>query len=435
MNSDHVTGPEDRLAISFWIWALWDIGTSGFFDNLELRITELVERGFNCIRIEGGAGLTHDADGKLRGELEFFPAVPGHGTFTRQMEHMTGGRVDLMKRLIELCTVARRHDVKVILSSWYYLHTYWFTDERITDELLGLPREERFIYFARGLNRILDELEQNGLADTIASAEIFNEVDGMDFVGGYVESDESVEMLHRFRNFHEEAIEFLESRHPDIRFAVDTYTPWTNTEFAPRNPDVWTFHSYYLWDVYKVFEGSLLSPDADLADPAVYAPIRRFLRRDLVPFRSVLESRGYRPPFDHQDWYRRIWLYGNLDPNAMPELERLLEENLERNIERYKQKAVDAVVQAVKLRDEHFPGTPLILGEGVSYCADRRLRWEERSDAYWDVVEHAARAYREHGFLGAVARTNSGPEDPVWHEYPERLRRINAVFLGKEERR
>ncbi|NLF71837.1 MAG: hypothetical protein GX575_22640, partial [Candidatus Anammoximicrobium sp.] len=108
----------ERLAISFWIWALWDTGTHGFFNDFELRITELVERGFNCIRIEGGAGITHDAEGKPRGELMFYPAVPGHGHFTRQMEHMTGGRIDLMQRLIELCTVAKRHQVKVILSSW-----------------------------------------------------------------------------------------------------------------------------------------------------------------------------------------------------------------------------------------------------------------------------------------------------------------------------
>jgi hypothetical protein len=90
------------------------------------------------------------------------------------------------------------------------------------------------------------------------------------------------------------------------------------------------------------------------------------------------------------------------------------------------------VEQAVKVRDELFPGIPLVLGEGASYCADHRLRWEERSDAYWEVVEHAARIWREHGFWGAVARTNSGPTDPVWHEYPERLQRANAVFLGEK---
>jgi len=424
---------QERLAISFWIWALWDTGTEGFFDDLELRMAEAVERGFNCIRIEGGAGITHDANGRPRGDLGFYAVLPGHGHFTRQMEHMTGGRVDLLQRLIELCKVAKRHKVKVILSSWYYLHTFWFTDKSVTAELLGLPREERFIYFARGLDRILAELKQRGLADVIITAEIFNEVNGMDFAGGHGAKKKSVEVLRKFRSLHEEALDFLKTRHPNIRFSQDTSTPWVNTDFVPRNAQVWTFHSYYLWSVYKVFERNLLGANADLNDPTLYAPIRRFLRRDrdLVPFQAILDSRGERPPIKH-DWFRRIWLYRNLDPNAMPELERLLQENLEKHIDEYKQKATEAVEQAVKVRDEHFPGIPLILGEGASYCADHRLRWEERSDAYWEVVEHAARTCREHGLWGAVARTNSGPEDPVWHEYPERLRRVNAVFLGKK---
>ncbi len=72
-------------------------------------------------------------------------------------------------------------------------------------------------------------------------------------------------------------------------------------------------------------------------------------------------------------------------------------------------------------------------GEGVTYCGDNRLRWEERSDAYWEIAEHSARLYRDAGLWGSVARTNSGPEDPVWWEYPERLQRVNAVFLGKAE--
>ncbi|MCU0873554.1 MAG: hypothetical protein MUE50_14545 [Pirellulaceae bacterium] len=37
-------------------------------NDLDLRMTEFVERGFNCIRIEGGAGITHDADGRPRRE-------------------------------------------------------------------------------------------------------------------------------------------------------------------------------------------------------------------------------------------------------------------------------------------------------------------------------------------------------------------------------
>lgn len=432
MNQDLQSDANKRLAISFWIWALWDTGTNGFFNDLDLRMAELIERGFNCIRIEGGAGITHDANGHPRGELAFSPVLPGHGRTTRQMEHMTGGRVDLLKRLIELCTVARRYNVKVILSSWYYLHTFWFTNEQVTAELIGLPPEKRFIYFARGLDRIIMELKQRGLADVLAFAEIFNEVDGMNWVGGYGMEKKSADLLNPFRSLHEEALAFLKTRHPEIRFALDTYTPWTNTELVPRNMQVWNFHSYYLWDVYNIFEGDLLAPDADLNNPQLYAPIRRFLLKDLVPFQAILDSRKGRPPID-AGWYRRIWLYRNLDPNAMPELERLLRENLENNIDHFKQKVVDAAAQAVGLRDAHFPGIPLVIGEGASYCADTRLRWEERSDAYWEVVEHASRTWRDHGFLGAVVRTNAGPEDPVWHEYPERLRDANAVFLGGKE--
>jgi hypothetical protein len=108
---------QERLAISFWIWALWDTGPNRIVNDLEVRVAEAVERGFNCFRIEGGAGITHDAQGRPRGELEFYPVLPGHDLLTRGQQHMTGGRVDLLKRLIELCTVAKRYNVKLILSS------------------------------------------------------------------------------------------------------------------------------------------------------------------------------------------------------------------------------------------------------------------------------------------------------------------------------
>ena len=402
---------QERLAISFWIWALWDTGPNRLVDDFEVRVKEAVERGYNCFRIEGGAGITHNAEGRPRGELEFYPVLPGHDLQTRGQQHMTGGRVDLLKRLIELCKVAQRYNFKLILSSWYYLHTFWFTDKNVTAELLGLPHEQRFMYFARGLDRILEELKQRGLADTIANAEIFNEVGGSG-------------------RLHAEALDFLQTRHPDIRFSLDTASAFIDPKIVPRNAQVWTFHSYYLWGVYSVFEKDLVNGDSDLNDPAVYEPVRRFLLPEVVPFQTVVDSRAGRPPLK-ADWFRRIWLYRNLEPNAMPELERMLQEQLEKNIDQFKQKATDAVKHAVELRDELLPGVPLMLGEGASYCADHRLRWEERSDAYWEVVEHAARTCREHGLWGAVVRTNGGPEDPVWHEYPERLQRANAVFLGK----
>ena len=74
---------QERLAISFWIWALWDTGPNRIVDDFEVRVAEAVERGFNCFRIEGGAGITHDAEGRPRGELEFHPVLPGHDLLPR----------------------------------------------------------------------------------------------------------------------------------------------------------------------------------------------------------------------------------------------------------------------------------------------------------------------------------------------------------------
>ena len=427
MNSD------ERLTISFWIWAIFDMESNPFYVDLERRFVELRERGFNCIRIESGAGLCHDKDGRPRGEQTFQEWMPGghvrmfRGSSDRFME----GRCDPLKRLLEICTLAQRYEVKVILSNWYYLHTYWFADEAINAELLGLPHEERFLYFARALDFLLVELEQRGLQDTIAFAEIFNEADGLPFLGGYGEKNQPGEELNRWRGWHEEGLEFVKARHPGIRFALDTYTPWVNTEHVPRNMQVWNFHSYYLWPVYNVLEhGVAWNGESPQEEPVVGDAIRRFLKRDLVPYRKVRNCRGDRQPIA-LDWYRRVWLYRNLEPAALPELERMLEDNLGRNIEPFKKTATDAVAQAVKLRDRHYPGIPLVLGEGASYCAHAAMRWEERSDAYWEVVEHAARACREHGLWGAVARTCCGPEDPSWHEFPERLQRVNAIFKGE----
>ncbi len=406
---------------------MFDTTRNGFFDDLEGRMVELKERGFNCVRIESGAGLCHDGGGRRRGELGFQEFLPGHGRLTRQNERFLAGRCDPLKRLIELCTLAKRHDVKVILSSWYYLHTFWFADEAINAELLGLPPDQRFMHFAKALDHILEELKGQGLQDVIAFAEILNEADGLKFARGYGEKTQPKE-LNVFRGWHEGALDYLKERHPEMLFALDTSTPFINPEQMPRNMQVWNFHSYYLWPVYDVFEHEVTWGEGPV-EPTITPSIRHFLWRDLTPFSVVRNSRGDRPPIA-ESWYRRIWLYRNLDPAAMPALERMLQDNLERNIQQFKEKAEQGVAQAVKLRDKFYPGVPLVSGEGVTYCADTRLRWEERSDAYWEVVEHAARVYREHGLWGAVARTNSGPEDPAWHEYPDRLRRVNEVFLA-----
>ena len=51
---------EEKLAICFHPWMVFEEK-----DNFDESIKEMVERGFNCIRIDDGAGLLWDEDGNV----------------------------------------------------------------------------------------------------------------------------------------------------------------------------------------------------------------------------------------------------------------------------------------------------------------------------------------------------------------------------------
>ena len=175
-----------RLTISVPIWALYDTGEGGVYHDLDKIMVEHKERGFNCMRIDDGAGLMHDIDGNPRGDVYFGRAFGEYDLTIRQMA-ATGapGKLDARRRLLELFRAAKRHGIYVILSSWYYLHTFWYVDSELGRELEDIPAEERFSAFAKFLHYILAELEAEGLDSQVAFAEIFNEADGLCFVDGY----------------------------------------------------------------------------------------------------------------------------------------------------------------------------------------------------------------------------------------------------------
>jgi len=418
-----------RLAISFWMWGFMGVERGNVLENLDLRMAELKARGFNCIRLDSGAGLCHDAAGRPRGPIALHAPFPGQGGAIRQLNYAKGGRIDVLARVIELFEAAKRHNVFIILSSWFYLHTYWLAEEQLCKELLPLSQEERYMRFAKALDWIIAALEERGLHKQIAFAEIFNECDGLDGYGSK-EGPEAIARLEKIRKAHEEAIAFLRSRHPCLLFALDTYTPHVNREFMPNNMQVWNLHSYYLWPrSYAPLEGKLITTStANPESPEELASIRSFLRKDMIPLADIRRSREGLPPAE-EGWNRRVWLYSNVDKAALPKLEETLSCAFEKDFEFYKTRAEEGVEHAAKLRDSIFPGLPLVLGEAASYCALDAMRWEERSENYWKILEFTAKLLKKHSFWGSMPRTNSGPEDPCWTECQEQLKHVNEVFL------
>jgi hypothetical protein len=63
-----------RLAICFYVWH-WIFEDA--YADLDKAMRETKARGFNCVRVETGALLTHDQHGKPRGPIRFRPWIEG----------------------------------------------------------------------------------------------------------------------------------------------------------------------------------------------------------------------------------------------------------------------------------------------------------------------------------------------------------------------
>lgn len=189
---------DEKLAICFHPFLI--LGENDDFDGI---LAEIAERGFNAIRFEDGAGLLWDENGNVRDNVLISQPFGKYTKYTSYRTIANGKRINLLDRLLRICRAAKKHGIKVILSSWFYLHTNWFCEEELAKPLFDITDEEKLTFFADELGRILDVLRKEGLIDNVAFAEIFNEFDGFPFVSEYRGVND--ELADRFRVLHERA--------------------------------------------------------------------------------------------------------------------------------------------------------------------------------------------------------------------------------------
>ena len=407
----------ERLTIAFVTWALFDTG-NGPYRDIDRIVREHAERGFNCIRLEDGAGLTHDIDGRRRGPV-FLHNPFGRYLITRQVSFAGGeeGPCDVMERLIALCRACQKYGVFLIFSSWYFLHTYWYLDNALNRELRTGKAEDMFMKFAVYHHHILRELEERGLSGVIATVEIFNEVAAIPTYVGEM-TGEDVSGID-FRQKHGEALAWLRKEHPGLLFAVDNDSV-SDEQIAllPDGLQAFNGHNYYLWDVY----GGTLEEGEPRQD--------RFFSGKVTPEDVALSRAGLMPLTKTcSPWYGRIARCCSVIPERIPELESHLSRRLEENRGRYLDR-LDAFCNGFRRIAEKYPGIPLLSGEGVTYCSRQDVLWEEKSGAFWDMVRITILKYRETGLWGTLLKTCCGPEDPSWTLCKDRIRELNELFLA-----
>ena len=404
-----------RLTIGFPNFGTFDTG-SGVYHDLDKIVKEYKERGFNCIRLETGAGLAHDLNGNPRGPI-FLHEPFGKYSKVRHLGCFGGeGYCDFRERLLSLCKACKKHGVYLILSSWYFLHTYWFVDNKINDEIFSVKTEDMFMTFARLLHYLIKDIKENGYADCIAMAEIFNEVGSVPLFIGELKN-ENVKHID-FKKKHEEALAWLQETHPDIIFGFDNDCV-TDEAIAdiPENLQAYNGHNYFLWGVYG---GTL-----ELGEP-----VRVDISLDKYTDEDIMAERNGLVPLSPTcaPWYSRIRRCYNLDESKFDELKEHLNKRIKENREEYL-KNLDNFCEGFKKIMEKFPGIPVVCGEGVTYCASLNLTWEEENEDYWEIIKIMMQKYKELGLWGTIIKTNCAPDDPSWYLCKDKVKELNEMFL------
>ena len=274
----------EKLTICFIPWVLFYKD-----DNYAKIMKEVKERGFNCIRIEYGASFLWDKDGNERKNVAVKSPFGEYTKFTTYRDLITKGEINPFERLMRVFLAAKNNNLKVILSSWFFLHTYWFFDESETKYIFDMNTDAKITFFADELDKILTVMKKENLIDIVAFVELFNEFDGIPFAGGY-DNLLPVEEADALRLIHEREIEKLRKRHPEVLYAYDSYTSYMQEELIPRNIDVFNFHSYYAWPLYKVFERDVIQRSFE--EPEFPPETRYYLKEETVKVSDVIKAMG-----------------------------------------------------------------------------------------------------------------------------------------------
>jgi nicotinamidase-related amidase len=364
----------------------------------------LRERGFNAVRAETGLNWCFTADGKPRGEVSFGPWIAGHSDNLSIANAKGGGRLDVLRRVVHLMELAKKHGIFVILTSWEYQDSTWLiADPKLRAEVMAIPPTKRFMHLARHHDRLLGMLKERNLEKQIAFIEVHNEPDCSELPQG-----------EEGKRLHEEAIAMLRARHPDILVSGDYGTH--NAAIVPDNIQVYDQHTYA--GLYQtLFSQTIQHKDFDPSNPKKNELLRRLLKPSIVPYdqfmRAAQNIREFWRPID--------WLYSNIDNG---ECDKWFVEQYERE-----KTALEATVTGFFVNDGKEAarrGIPAVCDEGGYWYPPLASKFEVTYPGM-KMFEFQVDLAIGHGYWGMMPTTYCGPEHPIWQNV-EWLRATNGRF-------
>lgn len=407
-----------RLAISLWDFSWYtQAGPGEPFEDVDAAFGQLVERGFNTVRICAAPFLLFSGRVDPTGL-----AVTGLGsTFgqrTRWYNVRGGYELDGLRRLEALFDAAGRHGCRVIVSSWEYQQSPCFvTSDRWYRALDAVPGAERAVVLAESLAALVDHLAAHDLAAPIAYVEIHNEVENGALVPGGTGYARLAEPL-------EAAGTAFRARHPEIpvTYSMGRVDPLELAGLPPG--DVAHFHHYEYGVLGALYVAVGLGYGGTPRRPIEQWPtetLRDLLRPGAPAVADYRPDDGWqsgataisRELFYVHDWVDPdrwdLWLYEHYQEHRLAMQQRIIA-------------AVDAVAALATRRD-----VPAVLGEGVVGYTPLFARFEE--DAVGKALaELTIRRCVQDGYWGIVPTSNAAPHHPMWWTDADWMRRVNALI-------
>ena len=410
-----------RLTIALWIWGyLTACGPGEPYEDLDRAFAQTLERGFNTIRAEMALNWCFDQQGRPRGPVEIAGWAPGVNQNLRGLNNRGGIRYNVLDRVLKMFELAKKHDVFVIATSWEYQDSSSFlADAGLRQDVFSTPLAERFERLANMHDRLIQELRKHGLEKQIAFVEIHNELNASDFPKGYNAQKPLVE----------KALRRLQTSHPDILFTADyaNVGPCFEKGFSgydtlPDNLQVADHHIYTGGVEDALTEQLGMSNWNEVPpDPKTNPLLRRLI--------------GERPRVSWEEWTRRAeripkfwwpiqWLFANLtDPDRYDYW----------MFEHFGDYAamMKALIQAGMREWGEFArsrGLPAIVDEGYISWPPNNSRFEE-SAAVRQILEVVVDTAIEQNYWGMMITTYCAPDEPIWTENPEWVKKSNQRFL------
>ena len=424
-----------RLAITMPAWRWLTDGQPGEpWADLDAYFGQMVERGYNTARVDAMLNWAYEQDGTVRGPVEVGCVVdPGFITNSGGLVARGGGRVRALDAMLDMCRVAEKHDVYLSLTSWEYHpgHTTTFVaDKALRDEISGIPADEKLMAHARKYDLLLTRLEQEGLVKRIAFVEIHNELSVLtQFFGG----------PDATKRHTEEALAYLQTRHPNMLFCGDYVGPWSSdlsfdykaqhgasAQYAD-NTQVVDHHLYAfgvqaeflrragIWTALEHF----YSQDFDLDDYMARLVLENeFFKSFQRP--DALSWQEYRPHFRADSpWQPVVYFYEYLDTDAYDYW-------MFRHFHEYEDRMTGYWKNTIQFMGQlgHDKNLPVVCDEGYVFYPPQKSQFEPNSPVGRHWIEFVVDHMLEEDYWGIIVPV-SVSHDPLWATGTTWLQRIN----------